>query len=610
MIPSRLFYSCSPSKRESILTDGIRVDADGPGIALTSEAPPTSPLLDIYTVDASDLEIRVNSQVDEALFHCPVDVPVRKLVALNDQELQHSAPGLAKLLEAAAKAQDEFTAFVDEVRSGVDAGFEPDAQRFFSLSEAHASAQSALCVALADVADEDFGFHAYTSDGRLLTLTPSAQQPGKYQLTRFGTDGAPFGDTQFPTKLQAARVLVEECDLRTVSGFALELDAKASTKDVPAPSLDRATRSIPSPPRSAEFLKWFGDSKAVDAKGKPLVLFHGTQADIHEFEMCGNGKTSDTGAFFTSSADVAQTYAGEHGCVMPVYLSLQNPVVIDCKGKNWNALDLKVKVRLPLTPVSESTDSRLIDLLQRRTSGSRLIDMLQRRTSGKRTGDMLPSAILTLDDLFPGELKYDDASTDDLARWARANGYESIVFLNVRDRGPSGKFGNDLAKEPSNVYVAFRPEQIKSVLGSGLHFDGQSPSIISKSEAQLQSEIDHFCARALNPDEDADREADMRENLRKQAVLEHIAPMTAAQQCAYFAHALSSHLGLPPQLAAEHVDELLSGYELEDAIAQLIDDLGPHWHTPNLASTELAAQAQPRVDPEQDRAAAQLELVL
>lgn len=594
MIPSRLFHASARASRESILTDGLRLDSGSPGIALTSELPSPSPLLDIYTVDTSGLEIRVDGPANAHKFYCHEDVPARNLVALNDQELKHSsAPDVTELLKAAVKAHDEFTAFVDEVRSGVDSGIEPDAKRFFSLSEAHATARSALCVALADIADEDFGFHAHTSDGRLLTLTPSAQQLGKYQLTRFGIDGLPFGDTQFPTKLQAVGVFVDECDLRTMTGFALELDAKASSKALPTPSPAPVKRVTPSAPRSAEFLKWFGNSKAVDAQGKPLMLFHGTEADIYEFEMGGKGKTSDTGAFFTNSVDVAQTYAGEHGCVMPVYLSLKKPVIIDCKGKNWNALDWTVRVRLPSTPVGQSTDSRLIDLLRR-------------KTSSKHAGEMLPAASLTLDELFPGELKYDDASTDDIARWARQNGYESVIFLNVRDRGPSGNFGNDLAKEPSNVYVAFQQEQIKSVLGSGLHFDGQSPSIISKSEEQLKSEIAQYCAQALNPNVDVHREAAIRAEVRRHAVLEYIASMTVTQQCAYFTHALSTHLGLAPNLAAEHVDGLLSGYELEQAIDQLIDDLGPHWRTPNMEPD--APDTGPQV--QYQRATPQLELGL
>ena len=69
-----------------------------------------------------------------------------------------------------------------------------------------------------------------------------------------------------------------------------------------------------------EFKAWFGDSKVVDAAGKPLVVYHGTTAleDFSEFE----------GGWFVSSGEHASQYAGpkEGGRVYPVYLNIQNPV--------------------------------------------------------------------------------------------------------------------------------------------------------------------------------------------------------------------------------------------------------------------------------------------
>lgn len=35
-------------------------------------------------------------------------------------------------------------------------------------------------------------------------------------------------------------------------------------------------------PGTAAFQRWFGDSKVVDADGKPLVVYHGTNADFNE----------------------------------------------------------------------------------------------------------------------------------------------------------------------------------------------------------------------------------------------------------------------------------------------------------------------------------------
>ena len=86
-----------------------------------------------------------------------------------------------------------------------------------------------------------------------------------------------------------------------------------------------------------EFKRWFGDSKVVDADGKPLVVYHGTASSFEAFDPARRGETTDTsdsklGFFFSSStarANEAAVDAGYYGGgnVMPVYLSMKNPLV-------------------------------------------------------------------------------------------------------------------------------------------------------------------------------------------------------------------------------------------------------------------------------------------
>lgn len=96
------------------------------------------------------------------------------------------------------------------------------------------------------------------------------------------------------------------------------------------------------------FKEWFGDSKVVDAQGKPLVAYHGTNAEIEAFDPGRLGSaTGDEGAregyFFTSQPDEADHYAreatfsadraaydaGARGAVYPVYLRMTNPLRVD-----------------------------------------------------------------------------------------------------------------------------------------------------------------------------------------------------------------------------------------------------------------------------------------
>lgn len=81
------------------------------------------------------------------------------------------------------------------------------------------------------------------------------------------------------------------------------------------------------------FWRWFGDSKVVDAVGKPLVVYHGTGADFDSFDKGSIGKnyreSEDGGFFFTISKMSASNYAGladgENTNVIPAYIKLERP---------------------------------------------------------------------------------------------------------------------------------------------------------------------------------------------------------------------------------------------------------------------------------------------
>ena len=91
---------------------------------------------------------------------------------------------------------------------------------------------------------------------------------------------------------------------------------------------------------SQEFKSWFGDSKVVDDNGKPLVVYHGTGSEFSVFDedLAGKNyeKDDEQGFFFTSkpkeaywAADRASEVSGGNPSIMPVYLSLQDPLIID-----------------------------------------------------------------------------------------------------------------------------------------------------------------------------------------------------------------------------------------------------------------------------------------
>ncbi len=94
------------------------------------------------------------------------------------------------------------------------------------------------------------------------------------------------------------------------------------------------------------FREWFGQSKVVDQSGSPLRVYHGTQFVFDSFseEMQGSTVCSeDIGFFFTNDTAEANAYAtwdwdrdidDIRPNIIPVYLSAQNPLLVNISNPN------------------------------------------------------------------------------------------------------------------------------------------------------------------------------------------------------------------------------------------------------------------------------------
>lgn len=192
------------------------------------------------------------------------------------------------------------------------------------------------------------------------------------------------------------------------------------------------------------FWRWFGDSKVVDAEGKPLVVYHGTTADIEAFdpERAGQEKYSDwgKGTYFTPSADTANYYRGEAAAR------------IDTESDRlWELLQEEEKKTTWKDGVPTYTDEH-----------ARLLDEWRkaRATAEDRAGSVMPAYLSLKNPLTEG---YSRMPNPDLANQAKGKGHDGIIVLN-------GSGGID-------EIVAFRPEQIKSALGNRGTFDPLNPDI-------------------------------------------------------------------------------------------------------------------------------------
>lgn len=93
---------------------------------------------------------------------------------------------------------------------------------------------------------------------------------------------------------------------------------------------------------NAAFQNWFKGSKVVDHAGHPQVMYHGTMYSFTEF-----APGSHFGDITAANTRLAHVHAGElprfrkHlGAVMPVYLSIQNPLRITDDGGLVDGYDL------------------------------------------------------------------------------------------------------------------------------------------------------------------------------------------------------------------------------------------------------------------------------
>lgn len=205
------------------------------------------------------------------------------------------------------------------------------------------------------------------------------------------------------------------------------------------------------PTMTANFMRWFGQSKVVDEAGRPLVVYHGTPGPaFDQFDPNRKGvttffgipvETQRHGFFFAENAEFARGFADQprargQGTVMPVYLKIERPLVLPSDSPPyWK--DIKALVE-------QGIDR----------------DWLERKAGDPRTSW----------EMFDGE---DGAF---FVEAVKAAGFDGVLF---QEEG----VGLDPDAPPQDVWVAFEPEQIKSAIGNAGTFDPENPSILRSQRA-------------------------------------------------------------------------------------------------------------------------------
>lgn len=179
----------------------------------------------------------------------------------------------------------------------------------------------------------------YTADQMIaLPRDDVAASRGKASRKNFKNLTAEEAESLSPEELDAAIEYFEstaDLDARGTgrkSDADLMLDQLENLRDTAFSRIDQT--------QTKAFRDWFGDSKVVDADGKPLVVYHGTDKDFDTF--LSSTRPKEPGIFFAVNPAIASAYTGHDpqgnfhaqniGSVLPVYLKIENPLVVDFKG--------------------------------------------------------------------------------------------------------------------------------------------------------------------------------------------------------------------------------------------------------------------------------------
>ncbi|MDR1786955.1 MAG: hypothetical protein LBR16_00675, partial [Treponema sp.] len=194
-------------------------------------------------------------------------------------------------------------------------------------------------------------------------------------------------------------------------------------------------------------------SKVVDENGEPLVVWHGTpKAGFDVFYTQGGEKAEGTGAWFSDSQKVSESYQGDDGTLFPLFLNIRNPYVFDSHGRYWTMAVAEYIVKNEKTGEIISRFDNKADAIAARSE---------------------LNAIHQSDDFVYETDMESFQDTNYIVRRAKAEGiYDGVFIRNVKDTGGTG------VVPVANDFIAFLPTQIKSATDNAGTFSARNQSIL------------------------------------------------------------------------------------------------------------------------------------
>ncbi|MFA6351434.1 MAG: JAB domain-containing protein, partial [Bacteroidales bacterium] len=144
---------------------------------------------------------------------------------------------------------------------------------------------------------------------------------------------------------QATRKKLNQIEKESASDVAeepgTELPATITIDGVERSTTNSEGRPIaPTVEGIRNFYRWFGESKVVDAQGRPLVVYHGTRTNFTTF------RRGDIGFHFGNKSQArGRVGRGRDAILMPVYLNIKSYADLTTDFGNWEAdMDLADKL--------------------------------------------------------------------------------------------------------------------------------------------------------------------------------------------------------------------------------------------------------------------------
>jgi len=327
--------------------------------------------------------------------------------------------------------------------------------------------------------------------GRLVVNMPAASREGFLQRMSHKT----------ALRLVRAQLREHFADVRQAEGKRDVLIA-SQKRQVPLSEKSSAARLRSNP----VFAQWFGDSRVVDKKGNPRVVYHGTDSvdDFTRFRRSprdigihfGTKEQANDRLAYKSRLDMSGVMGQR---IYPVFLKIEKPLRVDDPGA-WDVYNMPF--------ILEKTKKFSERQIQELASYESQLMHIEEQMEG--TGDDIDKDLEILQAEF----------TEEVIRLLESKGYDGLVYKNSGEiEGMAAIMAELDAVSPDNEerrseiyarkkaleesdkvqdsYVVFEPTQIKSVFNRGTFNTTNADIMFSAKQAGWYSQMRNVLAKKL-----------------------------------------------------------------------------------------------------------------